>query len=48
MQRLARSVGIEKRPLEEQAIVDLVAFLNALTGETATQGRFGGPDTFEP
>ncbi len=45
MMRLQAAIDIEARALPESDIADLVAFLHALTGETAKERPMGRPET---
>ena len=44
MRRLRARVDIERVELSDAEVDDLVAFLHALTGDTAARGRLGKPD----
>ncbi|MEC3863143.1 cytochrome c peroxidase [Mesobacterium sp. TK19101] len=45
MQRLSQTTDITRLPLSERDVADLVSFLKALTGQTATKRPLGRPAT---
>jgi cytochrome c peroxidase len=42
--RVRAAIDIEPRDLSDAQIMDLVAFLGALTGKSSIHGRLGKPD----
>ncbi|MEO1178980.1 MAG: cytochrome C peroxidase, partial [Pseudomonadota bacterium] len=48
MERQTRAIKIQARSLDDSEIADIVAFLQALTGDSVDNPPFGVPSWFKP